>query len=172
MAVEFGVPAETWRLGAEAADALGETAAALAGAGLRRIVSSPEPKAEGTARILAATLGLPVETRAGLEEHHRLVAQQSPDRDVFVASVRRFFERPEEVVFGTESAAAALDRFRTAVSAVMASSAGDEAIVTHGTVMTLLLAAAGNGDAMAIWSSLALPDHVVLNWPALQRLPA
>ena len=65
---------------------------------------------------------------------------------------------------------AALARFRAAVSGVMDEAAGDEAIVAHGTVISLLLAAAGNGPAWEIWRSLRLPDHVVVDWPGLRRI--
>lgn len=170
MVVDFAVPAPDWPLAAGADATLREIASGLAGAGLRRVVASHEPKAAATAQILATVLGLPLATRDGLEEHHRLVEQQAASRDAFVANVRRFFEHPAEIVFGTESADAALARFRAAVAAVMDASTGDEAIVSHGTVMTLLIAAGGNGEPLEIWSSLALPDRVVLGWPDLRRL--
>lgn len=168
--VEIGIPSDQWRLAPEA-DGLARTLAArFRGLDLRRVVTSPEPKAAATGRILAEELVLPAEARAGLEEHHRLVSQQSGGADAFRENVRRLFAAPDRVVFGTESADAALARFRAAVNGVMAESDNDELIVTHGTVMTLLITAGGGGDPMETWSALALPDHVVLEWPSLRRL--
>lgn len=168
--VDFAVPAREWPLAAGSDHDVRDLAGRLAAIGLRRIVTSPEGKAIATGGLLATALGLPVEARSGLEEHHRLVGQQAPDRAVFEANVRRFFDRPEEVVFGTESAVGALARFRAAVAAVMDETGGDELIVSHGTVMSLLVAAGGNGTAMSVWSSLALPDLVTLDWPGLRRV--
>lgn len=166
--VEFGTPAEEWMLAPGAEVPVTALAERLSDARLRRIVASPEPKAAGTAGFLAGALGLPVETRSGLEEHHRLADQQSPDRATFAANVRRFFERPSDVVFGTESADQAHSRFRQAVAEVMGEALDDELIVTHGTVMTLLISRAGGEAAMDVWSSLMLPDLVVLDWPSLR----
>ena len=170
VAVDFGVPARDWPLAPGSDRGVRDLAGSLATAGLCRIVTSPETKAVATGALLASALGLPVEVRDGLEEHHRLVEQQNPDRATFEADVRRFFARPDEVVFGTESAGQALARFRDAVSAVIADTGDDELIVSHGTVMSLLIAAGGNAAAMDIWSTLRLPDHVALGWPGLGRL--
>jgi broad specificity phosphatase PhoE len=44
------------------------------------------------------------------------------------------------------------------------------AIVTHGTVMTLLIARAAGLDPFALWQSLGLPAFAVLSWPDLALL--
>lgn len=161
--------ARHWRLAPDSAARVREFAGRFRPCRLRRIVTSPEPKAVETAQLLAGVLDLPTETRDGLEEHHRLVEQQTPDRTAFLANVNRFFAQPDAVVFGTESAAAAHQRFRSAVEAVMDETDDDELIVSHGTVMSLLIAAGGNGAPLDIWSSLTLPDHIALDWPSLMR---
>lgn len=165
--IDPNLESSEWKLAAEAAPAILELAEGLRGCGFRRIVASPQRKATATARILADALGLPVKVRDGLEEHHRPKAQQSALEAAFRAKLRRLFARPSEVVFGAESAAAALGRFRAAVSGVMAETEDDELVVSHGTVISLLAAAGGNGRAEDIWASLRLPDHLVLAWPSL-----
>ncbi|MDJ0945632.1 MAG: histidine phosphatase family protein [Kiloniellales bacterium] len=156
-----------WVLAAEAAPLILALSDGLSGRGLRRVLASPQGKAVATARILAEALALPVEVRDGLEEHHRLKAQQGASEAAFRADMARLFARPEEVVFGSKSAAAALARFRGALSGIMAESDADELVVSHGTVISLLAAAGGNGRAEDIWASLRLPDHLVLAWPSL-----
>lgn len=173
--VDFAVPAREWPLAPDAAGGVHDLAERLAAAGLRRIVASPEDKAVATGALLATALGLPLAIREGLEEHHRLVEQQAADRAVFEANVRRFFDRPNHVVFGTESAAGALARFQGAVGALMDETGmdetgADELIVSHGTVITLLTIAGGNGEPMDLWSSLKLPDLITLGWPGLCRI--
>ncbi len=168
VSVDLNVPAREWKLAPGADAPLASLAWSLQACGLRRIVASQEPKATATAKILATALGVPVEVRDGLEEHHRLVGQQTPSREAFVANLRRLFAHPADLVFGTESADAALRRFHAAVSAVMAGGNDDEAVVTHGTVMSLLIAAGGNGHTFDVWQRLGLPDLVTLDWPSLR----
>ena len=80
-----------------------------------------------------------------------------------------FFRRPDELVFGQESAAAALKRFAAAVRDLMDETEDDELVVSHGTVISLLLAQGGNGSPMELWSSLKSPDHIAVGWPDLRR---
>jgi broad specificity phosphatase PhoE len=73
-------------------------------------------------------------------------------------AVRELFERPNEVVFGEESAARALARFSTAVDGL-----GEKTVVvSHGTVISLYAAARTGRDAFELWSGLELPDLVVV----------
>jgi len=168
--VDLGRAATQWQLVPDARARLRGLADSLRGSGLRRIIASPEDKAAETGQILAAALGLPLEVRDGLEEHHRPVDQQSPSAQEFGDNLRRFFAFPTAVVFGTESADTARERFKAALCGVMDEGFDNELVVTHGRVMSLLIAAGGNGAAMEIWSSLQLPDHVVLDWPSLRRV--
>lgn len=63
-------------------------------------------------------------------------------QDAFRARVQALLSRPDERVFGDETANEAYARFRTAVRAVMRTHAGNVAIVAHGTVIALLVARA------------------------------
>lgn len=160
------VPAREWRLSEEGR----ERAAALAGrlgqaAKPAAIVSSVEPKAVETAAILARTLGIPCETAEGLHEHDRSnIGWLGGDR--FEAAVTDLFRRPEELVLGRETAAEALARVERAVAeALRRNPRGDVVVVTHGTVLTLLVRATNAVDAVAFWRSLAMPDRVVLALP-------
>jgi 2,3-bisphosphoglycerate-dependent phosphoglycerate mutase len=163
-------PPSQWELERGACEAVASLALEVGGAGLRRVVSSEETKAVQTARALAAVLGVPVDLRPGLEEHHRLREQHIPSDADFHKAMAGLFSRPSQVVLGTESASAALERFHGAIHDVMAETGDDELVVSHGTVISLLMERGGNGAAMSIWCSLRMPDHVVLAWPSLQRV--
>lgn len=130
---------------------------------LRRIVTSREKKARQTGQILARALGLPIETCVGLEEHHRC-EEGFLKATTFRALVEDFFARPNELVFGEESACRALLRFETAVQDLMNETGDDELIVSHGRVISLFLASRQRSTPMQIWSSLRLPDHRAVNW--------
>ena len=139
----------------------------LAGAyALARLTSSDEPKAMETARIIAQELRLPAQRDADLGEHRRAHVPYLSQED-WHATMTRFFAQPDALVVGDETARAALDRFSAAVTRGLAhTQEGDLALVTHGTVLTLFVAAHNpRVDALAFWRALALPDLVALTLP-------
>jgi broad specificity phosphatase PhoE len=151
------LPAEEWRLSEEGRRRCGQLAARLREHAPTAIVSSTEPKARETAELVGAELGLDVQASAALRESaRRTVPWQAPDE--LRRSIRTLFERPDEVVYGEESASAALARFSAAVDGL------DEGtvVVSHGTVISLYAAARSGRDAFELWSSLELPDLVVV----------
>jgi len=138
------------------------------------IVTSEEAKARETGEIIGRMLELPVETVPGLEEHHRGGVETLGSQADFERSVERVFDVPDEVVYGEESADDALARFSGAIEGVLlAYPQGNVAVVTHGTVMALFVAAHNTVDEKSFWSGLKMPDLVVLQVPgfALDRSP-
>jgi len=139
---------------------------------LERIVTSEELKARQTGEVLAAHLGLPaahlglpLETRQGLEEHRR--GQTGfLDEAGFKTALASFFKWPNDLVFGEESAAMSLNRFAAAIREMMNETIYDELIVSHGRVISLFAASIQRADPMDVWSSLKLPDHIPIEWPA------
>jgi broad specificity phosphatase PhoE len=85
-----------------------------------------------------------------------------------VASLRR----PDEVVFGEESAAAARDRVTAAITHLLATTSPDQtlAVVTHGTVLALYVAAVTGLDVVDLWRRLGLPAYVTLSRPDLRLI--
>lgn len=133
------------------------------------IVTSREPKAIETGRLVAAELNLPVGEHADLHEHDRRGVRLMPSREAFEALVTRLFREPERLVFGRETAAEARERFTAAVQAVMErQSEGNVAVVSHGTVMSLYVAGGTGLDPVPFWRALGLPAFVVLSWPTLE----
>lgn len=150
-----GVPSEDWRLSEEGKTRCGPLAERLAGFQPRLLLSSTEPKARETAELVARALGLEVQLSDGLRETaRRTVGWLEPDE--LERGIRRLFERPEDVVYGEESAAAALARFEAAVEGLP----GSAVVVTHGTVLSLYVAAKTGRDPFELWRSLELPDVV------------
>ena len=158
--------ASAWRLsdeGRRRCDALAERLAAYQP---QRVVASQEPKATETGRRVAERLGLPFETAPDLHEHDRR-GVPFLGADEFQAVVARFFAEPGELVFGGETAAAALTRFDAAVRRVLDQYPGERlVIIAHGTVISLFVARHAGVDAFDLWRRLDLPSFVVLDWPA------
>ncbi len=88
--------------------------------------------------------------------------------------MRRFFASPDALVFGEETASEAGARFRAALDALLAARPAQRlAVVSHGTVLTLLLAGPNGMAPYELWSSLALPEALVVrssDWRILERL--
>lgn len=155
--LEPGIPSEEWRLSEEGRSRCGPLAERLAGLGAQALLSSTEPKARETAELVAPALGLEVELSDGLRETaRRTVGWLEPEE--LERGIRSLFARPDEVVYGEESAAAALARFEAAVEGLPESAV----VVSHGTVISLYVAAKTGRDPFELWRSLELPDVVAL----------
>lgn len=136
------------------------------------VMSSDEPKAIETAEVIARPLGLDVEILRDLREHEREAAPLLDDT-AFQAAIAGFFAHPEELVYGRESATDALARFSRGIEMALAQhSLGDVVVVTHGTVMSLYLAATTGADPYALWQCLRLPDLRVIGRPDRPASPA
>lgn len=161
-------PAPEWRLGDEGrrqCDALAET---LARWQPEALIASEEPKAAETAQLTAERLGVPWRTAPGLHEHDRARAPYVADDEAYRAQIRELFARPDEPVFGAETARAAIIRFTAALDAALASATERSiGVVTHGTVISLYVAHRFGMDGYTLWWRLGLPALVVTDAPGL-----
>jgi broad specificity phosphatase PhoE len=156
------VPSPRWVLSQEGRARCSWLAGALRAEGVSRLYSSLEPKALETAALVAVDLGLDVSPRPGLHENDRSGLAFAPI-ETLRSLVRRFFDAPSEIVMGQESAEAALLRYRSAVRALMAETSDEvAAVVTHGTVLSLLVSRHNPIEPFALWDALKLPSYVVL----------
>lgn len=159
------VAACKWRLSAVGKERAEELVKLLAGRGIQGVVSSGEPKAVETAQILAAALGMQIEIEKGLQEHERPLTPGSfTSREEFQAQVKAFFEQPGRLVLGRETAEQCFERFDRAMHKVIASHAGKTlAVVTHGTVLALLIARHNHIDEYSFWKDLGMPACFQIN---------
>lgn len=169
--VQPHVPAVQWRLSEAGRARCIPLADMLAEHHPIAIVASDEPKAVETAEIVAGRLGLSVETEAGLREHDRTGAPYYRDSGEFERAAARLFARPDELVFGRETAARAADRFAAAVEDVLARNAdGSVVVVAHGTVISLFVARHTRLDAYEYWRRLGMPAFAIMSVPDLTLL--
>src|SRR5687768_12146813 len=101
--IDPDVPIPLWGLSAEGRARTEALAARPWLRTFRRIVASEETKAQETAALLGAALGLGVEVRPGLHENDRSATGYLP-RAEFEAVADLFFARPDEPVRGWETA--------------------------------------------------------------------
>lgn len=158
-----GTPPERWTLSEKGRALCAPLAEKLAAHAPAEIVASEEPKAAETARLVAERLGVPWRTAPGLHEHDRSNVPHMPSRE-FISMVELFFRKPAELVLGRETADAARKRFEAAVREVMAGQPqGNVAVVSHGTVIALMLGALGQRSPFEVWRAMGLPSYVTLD---------
>lgn len=170
--VDPNLPAKQWRLSDEGRRRCTALAQRLSRYDLAHIIASTEPKASETARMVAAELNLSSDTAHNLHEHDRS-DESFRTVEQFQQLVATFFARRNELIFGKETANEALTRFAVAVEHVIAACpAGNIAIVAHGTVISLLVAAHNQINSFELWQRLTMPSFVVLALPdlALQEI--
>ncbi|HEX6288184.1 MAG TPA: histidine phosphatase family protein [Herpetosiphonaceae bacterium] len=162
--IDLTVPSEQWQLSAEGR-ALAERIAALPILrDLRTVWSSPEPKAQATARPLAARHAAALVIQPDLAELRRGPANL-PDRAAYDAAVRAAFARPDRSISGWEPARDARRRIVGCVRAVAAQASGPIAVVSHGLVLSLLLAHLRGQDRVDVaeWRSIPLPALAIVD---------
>lgn len=157
------VPAPSWHLSPTGISRCAALADRLGAFATRSIATSVEPKAVETATLVGERLGLTVELVEGLHEHDRRDTKLLGE-DEFERAMQSLFACPHDLVFGQETAAVALRRFDAAIGHLLAAHGPGEDIivVSHGTVISLFVAAHSGGDGFDLWKRLGLPSLVVL----------
>lgn len=156
-------PAREWKLSEEGRLRAERLAEKLRPFSIDILVSSKEPKAVETAQILATAFHVPLLLAEGLHEHER---DNVPflSRSQFEQSVRSFFEQPNMLVFGSETADQAQARFSATVHSILTEH-GEKSvtIVAHGTVLSLFVSRLIGCSGYLFWKELGLPSFVVLD---------
>ena len=84
--------------------------------------------------------------------------------DAFQTSIRDFFQKPGELVFGKETADQAHSRFYRAVHSVLNEHRNKTVvIVTHGTVISLFVSRLTGSSDLELWKTLGLPSFIALD---------
>jgi broad specificity phosphatase PhoE len=156
-------PANTWKLSQEGQSRAHRLAEELESFEPEVIVSSYEPKAKETADTLASHLYLDVQILPNLHEHDRSNVPYL-SHDAFQTSIRDFFQKPDELVFGGETADQAHARFYRAVHSIL-NEYRDKTIVivTHGTVISLFVSRLTGSSDLELWNMLGLPSFIALD---------
>ena len=168
---QAGVNSAEWSLEAGAAELTADLAARLATSyPVDLVVTSHEPKAVGTGRTLAQGLGVRSVTAPDLEEHHRKRTALMDEAE-WQRTLKRFFGSPHVLLFGQETGAEARRRFERGLRAVQAGNTGKRlAVVSHATVLTLLLAGPNGLAPYDLWRTFRMPEAVVVEPESLRIL--
>lgn len=127
------------------------------------LATSREPKALQTAKIIETRLQLPLQVVNDLHEHERSMVPYLPSES-FEMSVHEFFAKPDLLVFGSETANKAHERFSIAVHCVLDENKNKTTvIISHGTVISLFVSRLVGISDFQLWKELGLPGFVVLD---------
>lgn len=164
-AISEKTPSHEWELSEEGKAACGPLAEIVRAHDPAIIITSDEPKAIQTGKLLGERLGKPVEIASDLHEHDRSNVPMMRSAE-FLSALADFFKQGSRLVLGKETANQAADRFSRAVDSIVESHAqGNIAIVTHGTVLALFAAQHGAGDPFGMYRSMGLPSMMVFTLP-------
>ena len=134
------------------------------------VFSSTEPKAVETGDIIARELGIRNQVVPDLHEHEGRQAGCWVSEPEFRARLSRFFSNPSVLVFGTETADSAHDRFARAIDGIAAKVSSGCVVVSHGTVISLFSARANVLDPNDVWGRLTSPGFIRMGIPGFEIL--
>jgi broad specificity phosphatase PhoE len=161
--VVASLPANEWNLSDDGRTRAGRLAEQLRSFEPDVIVSSEEPKAKETAEIVSRLLQLELQIVPNLYEHDRSNISYL-SRDQFQTSVREFFQKPDQLVFGKETADQAHARFYRAVHSILNEHRNKTiVIVSHGTVISLFVSRLTGSSDFEIWNMLGLPSFIAMD---------
>jgi broad specificity phosphatase PhoE len=157
------VPSARWVLSEEGCLRCDWLTDQLVAQGVSRLYSSLEPKTLETAALVAVRSGLVLEPRPNLHENDR-TGLGFRTQDELEQCIREFFDQPDKLIIGKETATSALRRFTESINIILSEGPRrDVAIVTHGTVLSLFVAHHNTIGPFDLWMCLGLPSYVVLD---------
>lgn len=168
--VDPTLPSHQWPLTANGRSTTHQLAHKLKPFQPTRIITSEEAKARATGAALAEVLHLPTKTAPGLQEHDRRGVPFFENKADFETAVTTFFARPDELVFGGETAVQATGRITQAINRLLqANQDATLALVSHGTVLTLFICQHNPElSPRQFWQALTLPCAFILTLPEMK----
>jgi len=161
--IEEDRPAPEWKLSQEGRVRAHKLAGLLEDYRPEVIVSSLESKAKETAEIISKKLHVETRVTQDLHEHDR---SNMPylSQAAFQTSMREFFQKPGELVFGRETANQAYARFYQALHGILNEYRNKTvAVVTHGTVISLFVSRLTGSSDVELWNRLGLPSYIAID---------
>ncbi len=158
--IEEGRPAREWSLSQEGRLRAHKLSGLLEAFRPEVIVSSPESKAKETAEMISEKLHMEIRVVRDLQEHDRSNVSYL-SQAAFQASMREFFQRPGELVFGRETANEAHARFYQALHGILNEYRNKTVVVvTHGTVISLFVSRLTGSSDFELWNRMGLPSYI------------
>jgi broad specificity phosphatase PhoE len=127
------------------------------------IVSSPESKTKETSEIISKRLQMEILVVQDLHEHDRSNVPYL-SQAMFQASMREFFQKSGDLVFGRETADQAHARFYQALHGILNEYKNKTLVlVTHGTVISLFVSRLTGSSDFELWKRMGLPSYIAID---------
>lgn len=161
--LDLDVPSSDWRLSEEGIRLANQLASLPLFQNIAAVYTSPEPKAVATGQPLATRWDVPLLKYHGLSELKR-GKNNIAGREAYEYAVRAAFASPDTSVGGWERAVDAQQRMVATVEQLAAHHVEPFAVVSHGLVLSLLIAHfIGNVTVdYHAWRSLPLPALAIV----------
>lgn len=158
-----GLPAREWKLSEAGQVRAKRLAEQLMQYQPEVIVSSVELKAKQTAEIIARNHNLTFGIVEGLHEHDRSNVPHL-SQEQLRTSVNKFFQNPDELVFGKETADQVHARFYQTVHSVLNEHERKTVVVvSHGTAISLFVSRLTGSSDFDLWKMLGLPSFIAMD---------
>jgi 2,3-bisphosphoglycerate-dependent phosphoglycerate mutase len=163
--VHLDAPPQQWGLSTDGINRAKNLASALQDLPLTCFFTSREIKAQQTADILGQIKQIPVFQADNLHEHRRTPHDYFPNRKNFLHAMEVFFQNPQNLTFGLETAQETETRFSQAVDNIITNHPNEQTIgiVSHGTVISLYAAKITGEPPYTIWSQLTMPSYLLID---------
>ena len=167
--IEESLPASAWHLSEEGRDKCEALGRELSKYSPANIYSSEEPKALETAQLsISSQLSDGIITDSRLNEHHRETLKYQ-NQSQFESLVKDFFEFPDKLIFGEETANQAFTRYKDVIDEILSNRnpACHSLVFSHGTVISLWVARTLDIAPFPFWEKLTLPSYIAIkpNYP-------
>jgi len=168
-AIEESVPASAWSLSVEGRRKCKDLSRYLSKYFPAKVYFSQEPKAGETAQLsIPNHMSGEVIPDWRLNEHHRETYKYQ-NQIQFEAQVEGFFEFPDKLIFGEETADQAYARFKKVIDEILSkrNPAYHSLVFSHGAVISLWVARTLQIAPFPLWKRLTLPSYIAVksNYP-------
>lgn len=163
-AIDEGLPASAWHLSEEGRDKCEALSRYLSTYFPAKIFSSEEPKAFETAQLSTSNYSSnQIITDWRLNEHFR-ETYKFQDQSKFKSHVQGFFEFPDKLIFGEETADHAYTRFSEVIDEIIMNRnpAYNSLVFSHGTVISLWVSRTMRIAPFPLWKKLTLPSIIAV----------
>ncbi len=166
-----GIQASKWELSQKGIELAHILAIQLDSLEPNVVISSPENKAFETGAVIAIHFMVPHRSEVDIREHELDNKGDLLSSSEFNATVCRFFEYPNQIVFGKETARQALKRFTKAVDSIGEKNQGiNSVVVTHGRILSLFVSEVTDMKPYEFWQGLDMPAFVASTFPELNLI--
>lgn len=160
--IDKNLPASAWHLSEAGQDKCEALSKHLIQFFPAKVYASEEPKAIETALLSTSSYSSNQITTDGRLNEHIRETYKFQSQNQFETHVKEFFDKPDKLIFGEETADQAFTRFAEAIAEILSNRnpARDSLVFSHGTVISLWVSRKLEIAPFPLWKRLTLPSYI------------